>query len=693
MARLYAELSGSECVQGKKLRCLIPTNHKNDDEQPSASIHDNRLTCHSQGCFKGDDIFSVIAKVKNIPNFKGQKAKIEEMFSLNRKGQGSGITATYDYLDEEGTLLYQTVRYQPKDFRQRRPRGTGGWIWDLKSTQVMAAQNVLICEGEKDCDAAYELGLPEGWACTTSPMGAKKWKPQYSEFLKGKAVTIIPDSDVVGRAHEKQIAEAVAGVGVKVNTLTLPENAHDLSAWVEAGGTGEAFRALLESAKPWEDEHVPERDGVRLRNFANITPESVHWTWAGRIPVRAVSLLVGEPDTGKTTIALTIAARISKGTLSGDWEGSPAHVVIASCEDSPSTTIRPRLEMAGADLSMIHFLTMKEDDIEGGISIPEDLADVEAAMLACGARFLIIDPVMGHLGDVDSYKDQNIRKALGPLAGLAESVDGAVLGIMHLNKRDCASITNRVGGSVGFVAAARSVLLAAQDPDQEEHGYGVLVHAKCNLAAHAPTIRYQLEGATYRHEEIEIQTSRVVWGEEAEHIRVSDVLQTPAKGGDEQGQRVEAREWICMYLEQGEKPATDILKEASKLGFSERTLRRVKKEIGIESSKGEFSGVWSWTLPEESQPPHEDCQTPPEGCHQQDAGSLRLNPYKKSNKSNDLTEGCQGPTGGNLRSGVGSLRASPEGTKTPQPGLFDQKETVMTKRPDGGFEEVMTDAD
>ena len=107
------------------------------------------------------------------------------------------------------------------------------------------------------------------------------------------------------------------------------------------------------------------------------------------------------------------------------------------------------------------------------------------------------------------------------------------------------------------------MLLAAQDPEQEEHGYGVLVHAKCNLAAHALTLRYQLEGVTYRHEGTEIKTSRVVWGKESAHIRACDVLQSPGKGGDEPGQKSEAKDWLQAYLEQGGKPAKEILKPPS----------------------------------------------------------------------------------------------------------------------------------
>jgi hypothetical protein len=46
------------------------------------------------------------------------------------------IVATYDYTDDKGELLYQVVRLEPKDFRQRRPDGKGGWVWRAPEQRV-----------------------------------------------------------------------------------------------------------------------------------------------------------------------------------------------------------------------------------------------------------------------------------------------------------------------------------------------------------------------------------------------------------------------------------------------------------------------------------------------------------------------------------------------------------------------------
>jgi hypothetical protein len=143
---------------------------------------------------------------------KSQPVKLEPPSKGNSRTRlpqpSSHIVATYDYLDESGKLLYQVVRFDPKDFRQRCPDGQGGWIWNLNGTrrvlyrlpELARSETVVICEGEKDVDnlKAY---LPANWAATTVPGGAGKWDPGYADALVGKEVVIIPDVDSAGMAH------------------------------------------------------------------------------------------------------------------------------------------------------------------------------------------------------------------------------------------------------------------------------------------------------------------------------------------------------------------------------------------------------------------------------------------------------------------------------------------------------------
>src|SRR5437868_1651421 len=89
-----------------------------EDRNPSLSVHvrDGKilLCCHA-GC-----------TVETVCAATG--IQVRELFS------GPTIIAEYNYIDGSGVLLFQVVRLEPKDFRQRRP-DRGSWIWNLKGVR------------------------------------------------------------------------------------------------------------------------------------------------------------------------------------------------------------------------------------------------------------------------------------------------------------------------------------------------------------------------------------------------------------------------------------------------------------------------------------------------------------------------------------------------------------------------------
>lgn len=149
------------------------------------------------------------------------------------------IVATYDYTDEAGKLLFQTVRYHPKDFRQRRPLEGGGWAWNLDGVRrvlyrlpeliASPGRTVLLTEGEKDADTARSLGL----LATTAAGGARApWLPEYSECLSGRHVAIVPDADAPGLERACSVAGALMfHDALSIRLVSLPEK--DLTAYVE----------------------------------------------------------------------------------------------------------------------------------------------------------------------------------------------------------------------------------------------------------------------------------------------------------------------------------------------------------------------------------------------------------------------------------------------------------------------------
>lgn len=176
------------------------------------------------------------------------------------------IAATYGYRDENGLLLFQVVRYSPKDFRVRRPAGGGRWTWNIGDVrrvlfglpEILAAdpkRAVFVVEGEKDVLTARSLGI----IATTNQGGASAWTPKNQpsgvDVLRERHVIIIPDNDDPGRKHAVEVANALHGLAASVRIIELPglPEHGDLTDWVQAGGTIEKLRALV-SAK---DSPVP----------------------------------------------------------------------------------------------------------------------------------------------------------------------------------------------------------------------------------------------------------------------------------------------------------------------------------------------------------------------------------------------------------------------------------------------------
>ena len=175
-----------------------------DDRHASLSIgmgEDGRilLNCHA-GCDPEAIVSAIGLKLADLfpPSPRLRRTSPTEPPPVRGR-----IAAQYPYCDASGALLFEVVRFDPKDFRQRRPDGKGGWIWSLGDTArvlyrlpgILAADKngwVFVCEGEKDVDNLRALGLP----ATCNPGGAGKWgKLSDDSILHGKRVVIIPDRD------------------------------------------------------------------------------------------------------------------------------------------------------------------------------------------------------------------------------------------------------------------------------------------------------------------------------------------------------------------------------------------------------------------------------------------------------------------------------------------------------------------
>ena len=212
---------------------------------------------------------------------------MRDLFYENGTGTRSEILETYDYQDEDGSLLYQVVRKLPKRFLQRRPDGRGGWTWKLGGVrrvlyglpQLIEAigleKPIAIVEGEKDANRLADLGV----TATTNAAGAGKWRSEYSECLIGAQVFIIADNDDAGREHAHAVARSLHGVAAAVRIIELPDlpPKGDVSDWLDAGGTVDELLRLVSDAPALEEPSVTdvaESDVPMLQVHEKRTAES-----------------------------------------------------------------------------------------------------------------------------------------------------------------------------------------------------------------------------------------------------------------------------------------------------------------------------------------------------------------------------------------------------------------------------------
>jgi hypothetical protein len=207
-----------------------------------------------------------------------------------------------------------------------------------------------------------------------------------------------------------------------------------------------------------------------------VVADVLSWLWPAHLPPGKLIMLDGDPDLGKSLIALDLCARLSTGRPFPDGQPSPGptNTLVLSAEDAATDTIVPRLRRLGADLRRVFVWQRDRDDEDWPWRFPTHAARLDDALARTDARLAVVDPIMAFLDDsVLCASDRSVRRALAPLLQLAEKHRCAVLMHRHLNKQGGSRALYRGLGSIAFVAACRFAMLVGRDP---------LVPGRCVLA-------------------------------------------------------------------------------------------------------------------------------------------------------------------------------------------------------------------
>jgi putative DNA primase/helicase len=343
----------------------------------------------------------------------------------------------------------------------------------------------------------------------------------------------------------------------------------------------------------------------------------VCWLWPEYLPARKVSILAGAPSTGKTTLALWMAATITRGAHWPIGGSAPVgDVLIWSGEDALSDTLIPRLLACGAEMSRIHFISgMKADDGHRAFDPAYDIDQLRGYMLDRDRpwQLLIVDSIVSAVAG-DSHKNAEVRRGLEPLALLADVTGCAVLGISHFTKGTAGrEPVERVTGSLAFGAFARMVLATAKQ-DQQLGGSRILTRAKSNLGPDGGGFLYDIE-------QVEVPgyagifASHIHWGDAIEGTAREILADAEALSEDQRSERGDVDSWLREMLAEcgGSLDKKSIMAAAKASGHHDRTVQRARERLGIVTQMAGF-GVNKhsiWSLPILPDGTSHTCQSSP----------------------------------------------------------------------------------
>ncbi|MCU6758246.1 AAA family ATPase [Waltera acetigignens] len=313
---------------------------------------------------------------------------------------------------------------------------------------------------------------------------------------------------------------------------------------------------------------------LKMIRMSEVQSQEIEWLWYPFIPYGKLTIIQGDPGDGKTTMVLNLAAKLSKGeALDENMKVTePVNVIYQTAEDGLADTVKPRLELAGADCERIIVI----DESDKSLSMVDER--LEQAIVRTGARLLILDPIQAYLGGgMDMNRANEARDMTKKLGALAEKTKCAIILIGHMNKASGNKAAYRGMGSIDFFAVARSVLLVGRV--EGESNTRAVVQIKNNLAAFGHPKAFALS------------EDGVKWLGDYE-ITVDEVLGgiTPKANKMEQAKQMlrELAETQSAVL------SNEIFDRANELGISKRTLENAKKELGVQTRK--INNAWYWEL-------------------------------------------------------------------------------------------------
>jgi len=448
-------------IGGNEYQALCPFH---EDTSPSLNFNSQKGTYFCHGCGKKGHAFHFYAKLNSLDtkrDFPKILKGIASDFNISWEERKSRIVKTYDYVDETGLLIFQVCRMDPKDFRQRHKNGKGQWVWNLKDVrrvlyrlpEVGKNQEIIIVEGEKDAESLANMGFTG----TTCPMGARAWRDEYNEALKGKDIILIPDNDPEGREHMAKVGASLKGIAKSLKWLDLPDlpSKGDVTNWFEKIGdkveAGERLAVMIDNAGPYEPpkKKTLEDAILEVKEFKIVDLPVKRQIISPWLCEQSIDLITGWRGVGKTWLAMCLLDAVSRGDNFGPWETRTSVPCLYLEGEMAAQDVRERLDALNPDQDRQNPLFVYSDAYANSLGLPRAnllsekwRTTMKRVLTTRKIKLWVVDNIASLTGGID----ENSKKDWDPINQWLLELRFAGISTMLLHH------TNKTGGQRGTSA-------------------------------------------------------------------------------------------------------------------------------------------------------------------------------------------------------------------------------------------------
>lgn len=582
--RIVARRLGLELNRQDKVRCFLHAGDKN----PSLQVYANGWKCF--GCGEHGDAVDLISKYLGT-------STVEAVDWMKKEFNIQEPPRKQDYGQAEREHIYPGG--QVKKVMYRRTDGSKYGIWfhlengawkkgrgNAPHSLYIAGQltgAVFVVEGEKDCDTLHKLGYDA--VSGEDGAGPGKWRPEYTEQLKGLSVVIFQDNDQTGKDYAQETAAAIHGVASSVQVLDLtqvwtnmPEKGDisDLVAKFGAEKSCDMIAKLISTTPQWEPPPSEADPLLSLfKSLEDFPEEDAKWLIPGWIPAGQISVIAADGGIGKTTLWCHIIAALSNGTTCildpPGYTREPMKIMFLTTEDSVRKKLRKKLRLAGANMKNIITPDFVGDRSGMLHKLKFGSEELERVLRYFRPALCVFDPIQGFTPPRVNMGSRNeMRDCTAQLITIGEDINTTALIVCHTNKRKGACGRDRIADSADIWDIARSVLMAGFTEDQ---GVRYLSNEKNNYAQLQETVLFSIDSDEQIHKE---GTS---WRRDREYVMGAEQAKSSPM-------REDCKAFIMKTLHEtgGAMPTADLDELITAAGYSFSSLKRAKADLKREGN-------------------------------------------------------------------------------------------------------------